>query len=139
MSAWIAGHDLGSYSIQQGAKRRQNHLLVRACDNITNSFDPLNWQQIRGHVHALARQCQQQPQYFRPIALEFFGGSDRGIASYTTLPYRIGNFVFGILWSWQREIGEEQHIDQGIDQLLCQRLYLLELFTCGLQLRQLFL
>jgi hypothetical protein len=55
------------------------------------------------------------------------------------LPYRIGNFVLGVLRSWQSEIRKEQHINQGINQLLCQGLHLLKLFACSFKLRKLFL
>jgi hypothetical protein len=87
----------------------------------------------------LAGQRQEEPQYLCPIALEFFRRSNRSIASYTTLPYRICNFVLGILRSWQREIGEKQQVNQGIDQLLCQRLHLLKFFARCFEFRKLFL
>lgn len=102
-------------------------MLVEAYCHVRYCLDAFYRQHIGRHVHGLARQRKEQTQDLGPIVFEFLGGGNGRVAADAALPYCIRDFVLGGRQLGQGEVGEEQQVDQGVDDVLGQRLGLLEL------------
>jgi hypothetical protein len=83
-----------------------------------------------GHVHGLAGKGEQQAQDLGPVALKLLGGGNGRVAAHAALPYGIRDLVLARRPLGQREVGEEEEVDQRVDDLLGKRLRILEV---GLQ------
>lgn len=122
-----------THGIQEGAEDGQDNLFVWTRRDICNGLDALDWEHTRRHVHGLACQSKQQAQDLGPVALKLLGGGDRRVATYATLPYRIRDLVLACCDLGKSEFGEEEKVNQRVDNLLGQRLGFLELglLLCG--------
>lgn len=84
------------------------------------------------HVHGLACQSEEQAQNLSPVALKLLGGCDGRVAAHAALPDGIRDLVLAGGDLGQGEFGEEEQVDEGVDNLLGERL---GLFKLGLLLR----
>ena len=72
----------------------------------------------RRQVHGLACQCQQEAQDLGSVALKLLGRRDRRVAANAALPYRIRNLVLAGRDLGKSEVGEEQQVNERVDNLL---------------------
>ena len=91
------------------------------------------WLRTRRHVHGLACKGEQKTQDLRPVALKLLCRGDGRVAPHAALPYCIGDLVLAGWYFGEGEVGEEEQVDQGVDDFLCERLRGFEL---GLLLRR---
>lgn len=80
------------------------------------------WLRTRRHVHGLACEGEQQTQDLSPVALKLLCRGYGRVAPYAALPYRIGDLVLAGWHFGQGELGEEEQVNQRVDDFLCKRL-----------------
>jgi len=118
--------------VEQRAQDGQHDLLVGTRRYVRNGLDALHWKDTSRHVHGLARERQQKAQDLSPVALELFGRCHGRVAAYAALPYRIRDLVLAGHHLWQRKVGEEEEVDQRVDNFLGKWFRRLELgFALG--------
>lgn len=82
----------------------------------------------RWHVHRLACQRQKQAYYLTSVALQGLVRSHCRVATNTTLPNRVRDLTLRGREYWNSEVGEEEQIEQSVNQLFTKRLHILVLF-----------
>ena len=87
----------------------------------------------RRHVHGLASQGEEQAQDLSPVAFKLLCGCNGRVAADAALPDGIADLVLAGGDLGQGEVGEEEQVDEGVDNLLGQRLGLFKfgLLLCG--------
>ena len=83
---------------------------------------------IGRHVHALTRERQQEAKDLASVALMLSGRGYRCITPNAALPDGIADLGLAMWLPWNSKIAKEKEINEGIDQLLGQRLGVLKLF-----------
>ena len=76
------------------------------------------------HVHALTCESQQQAQYLASVALVLLCGRNGGGATDAALPDSVADLGLSLRLPWHGKVGEEEQVDESIDQLLSQGLCL---------------
>lgn len=95
-------------------------MLVRAGADVCEGASPFLREYAGRHVHAPAGKGQEQTQDVTPVALMLLCRGDGRVAAHTALPNRIADFGLAMWLFRDGQVGEEQEIDQGVDQLLGQ-------------------
>ena len=102
-------------------------MLVRVGADVGERLGPLLRQHAGRQVHAVARQGQDQAQDFAAVALVLPRGRDRRVASHAALPDGVGDLGLAMRRLGDGEVGEEEEVEQGVDELFGKRFRLLEL------------
>lgn len=120
--------------VQQRAQHREHHLLVRVGADVSERLGPLRWQDTGRHVHAVARQSQEQAQNLAAVALMFPRGGNRRIAAYATLPDGMGDLGLALRSLGDCEVRKEKEVEERVYELFGERLRILKFLHGRLRL-----
>jgi hypothetical protein len=80
------------------------------------------WLRTRRHVHGLACKGEQKTQDLGSVALELLCRGNGRVAAHAALPDGVGDLVLARWHFWQGKLGEEEQVNQCVDDFLCERL-----------------
>ena len=120
-----------TYRVQQRAQHGEDDLLVRAGADVGERLDSLLRKDARQQVHALASESQQEAQDLAAIALVLPCGRNRRVAANAALPDGVGDLGLAVGCLGDGEVGEEEQVKQGVDELFGERLRVLKLVRGG--------